>query len=56
MYIKVKVSDSPKIIEELDITTYPIIKIYSHMKCVDEIYCNNDTLLENLEKLYVNIV
>jgi hypothetical protein len=56
MYIKVKVSDAPRIVEELDITTYPIIKIYNHMKCVGELYCNNDNLLENLEKLYANIV
>jgi hypothetical protein len=56
IYLKVKVSSSPKIIEELELTTYPIIKVYNNKKVVEEIYCNSDNRLEILEKLYNSIV
>jgi len=56
IYLKVKVSSSPKIIEELKVTTYPIIMVYNNKKVVDEIYCNNVDRIEILEKLYNTIV
>lgn len=55
-YIKIKVNNSKKIIQLLDITTYPIIKVYKNNKSVGEIYCNNNNFNDNLEKLYHNII
>ena len=56
IYLKIKVSLSTKLVQKMDITTYPIIKIYKHLNEIGEIYCNNDDYLFNLEKLYNNIV
>ena len=56
IYLKVKANNSPSIIKKLDITTYPIIKIYKNNEEIGEIYCNNSHLLKNLEKLYSNII
>lgn len=55
-YLKVKVSNSENIINKLDVTIYPIIKIYKSKINVGEIYCNNNNLLYNLEKTYNNIL
>jgi len=54
-YLKIQVSNSKKIIEKLDVTTYPVIKIYKNNKEISEIFCTNNTFIDNLEKIYNNI-
>ena len=51
-YIKIQVSKKPSLIKKLDITFYPIIKIYHNNEIISELSCNTLNFIENLEKLY----
>ena len=56
LYLKIQVSNSKKIIEKLDVTTYPVIKIYKNNKEIGEIFCTNNKFIDNLDKIYDNII
>jgi len=54
-YLKIQVSKSKKIIEKLDVTTYPVIKIYKNNTEINELFCTNNIFIDNLDKFYNNI-
>ena len=53
IYIKINVSSSNKIVKELELTVYPVIRIYKHEELISEISCNINNLKNEIEKIYI---
>jgi len=49
-FIKINIEDSPEIVKNLDITTYPIFRIYNKNVLSREIFGTYSNILEILEK------
>lgn len=55
LYVKIKVSKSKDIIDYLDISIFPIIKIYNSYDFKSTLYCNCDDLIGKLNIMYNEI-
>ena len=55
-YIKIDADESKKILDELDVTVYPIILCYSKDEFIMAVSCYVPNFIENLEKVYNNLL
>jgi len=51
-FIKINIENSPEIVKNLDITTYPIFQIYDKNLLLREIFGTYSNILEILENVY----
>ena len=51
-YIKINVSNSKKLVQEMALTVYPTLRIYNKDELISEISCNIDNLKDEIEKIY----
>ena len=52
LYFSVNVDNRQQIIEQQDITTFPVLHVYKNQELIKEIYCNYENLTSILKKLY----
>ncbi len=52
LYYSVNVDNSQQIIEEQDVTTFPVLHVYKNQELIKEIYCNYGNLSSILRQLY----
>jgi hypothetical protein len=52
LYIKIKVSNSKKLVNEMALTVYPTLRIYNKEELISEISCNIDNLKDKINEIY----
>ena len=52
VYIKINVSNSKKLVQEMGLTVYPTLRIYNKDELISEISCNIDNLKDKINEIY----
>ena len=55
-YLKIDADKSKKILEELDVTVYPIILCYNKEELIMTVSCYIPNFIQNLEKVYNDLL